>query len=124
MRLGQIYVGAVLLGAAAATPVIARDEPQVEAHKEAFKFKRGLPSTTESKHLRPNLETRQEQPINTEPETNAAGYSSGSFAQGQPVNDANGRGAPILGKYLDARGYFIADQCRWYEPWCRHPEPQ
>ncbi|GIZ37665.1 hypothetical protein CKM354_000110700 [Cercospora kikuchii] len=97
MRLSQIYVGAVLLGAAAATPVIARDEPQVEAHKEAFKFKRGLPSTTESKHLRPNLETRQEQPINTEPETNAAGYSSGSFAQGQPVNDANGRGAPILG---------------------------
>lgn len=108
MRFSQVLASALAFNVATATPLVAQKEQQeVEAPKEAFKFKRGLPSTRDSKHLRPALEARSEQPISSVLDTDAPGYSSGSFAQGQPVNDANGRGAPLLGRWPRALSKLV-----------------
>ncbi|USW54963.1 Putative rmlC-like cupin domain superfamily, rmlC-like jelly roll protein [Septoria linicola] len=96
MRLTQLLASALTLSIAAATPLTGQkqQEEEVQAPREAFKFKRGLPSTRGSQHLRPVFEAHQEQPVQTEPEPNAPGCSSGSFAEGQTTGGTN-RGIDI-----------------------------
>ncbi|PIA95937.1 Oxalate decarboxylase OxdD [Cercospora beticola] len=74
--------------------------PQPQVLKNAFNYKRGLPSTLSSKHLRPVLEPRAEpeQIISSNgPNVNVPGYSSDEFAKGQPISSKTGKGAPLLG---------------------------
>lgn len=76
--------------------------PQPRVLKNAFNYKRGLPSTLSSKHLRPVLEPRAEpeQIISSNgPEVSVPGYSSDEFAKGQPINSKTGKGAPLLGEF-------------------------
>lgn len=92
MRFLQLVTGALALNTAAAKPVVQSDD------KEAEKLdQRHLSSTSNSKHLRVEVEKRQEQVLES-PNTSVSGYASGEFANGQPINNANGRGAPLLGE--------------------------
>lgn len=81
-----------------ASPIQARSETPV---KRAFNFKHGLPSTLDSKHLRPVLERRDiaaEKPIGSNgPDVNVPGYAAGAFAKGQPFSSSTGKGSVISG---------------------------
>lgn len=74
--------------------------PQPQVLKNAFSYKRGLPSTLSSKHVRPVLEPRAgpEKIISSNgPDVNVPRYSSDEFAKGQPISSKTGKGAPLLG---------------------------
>ncbi|KAI5360359.1 putative rmlC-like cupin domain superfamily, rmlC-like jelly roll protein [Septoria linicola] len=75
MRLTQLLASALTLSIAAAAPLTGQKQQEEE-------------------HLRPVFEAHQEQPIQIEPEPNAPGCSSGSFAEGQTTGGTN-RGIDI-----------------------------
>ena len=102
MRVIHFVVSSLSLFDVVATKPVLPDPEQPVIHRNAFNFKRGLPSQINSKHLRPVLERRigpSEQPFSsTGPDVTVEGYSEGAFAQGQPINEKTGKGATISGR--------------------------
>lgn len=91
MRFLQLVASALALNTAAAKPLVLSEKRESEEP-----VKRHLSTNANSKHLRAEVEKRQEQVLES-PNTSVPGYSSGDFANGQPINSA-GRGGPLLGK--------------------------
>lgn len=92
MRFLQLVAGALALNTAAAKPLVQSESNEVDEQ-----LARLLNARANSKHLRAGPEKRQEQVLES-PDTSVPGYASGGFANGQPINSANGRGGPISGE--------------------------
>ncbi|KXT06405.1 hypothetical protein AC578_6065 [Pseudocercospora eumusae] len=103
MRLLESFLSAYTLGSffdvSFAKP-LGHDVKQSSSPK-VFNYGRGLPSNSDSKHLRPVLEPRKqpepEKRIGSDgPDTKVAGYAKGEFAKGEPISSF-GKGAVISG---------------------------
>lgn len=102
MRFLQLVAGALALNSAAANPVV-----QSEAKEVDERIERLLSTRSNAKHLRADVEKRQEQVLES-PNTSVPGYSSGEFANGQPVN-SKGQGGPLSGEMIHSSSQCSPD---------------
>lgn len=119
MKFLRIIAGALALNTAATKPLLHSENQGTEEID-----KRHLPSNAASKHLRVEVEKREEQVLES-PNTSVPGYASGEFTNGQPINNANGRGGPISGEIRSPTRWFrSANDTRRYESRSGRPKPK